>query len=80
MSHVHLVAVIVRDYDEAIRFFVDVLEFKLVEDVPSATTDGRPKRWAVVRPLCARRSPTTSSASVSPSRSRDRQTMSITPA
>ena len=50
MSHLHLVAVIVRDYDEAIRFFVDVLEFELVEDVPSATTDGRPKRWVVVRP------------------------------
>lgn len=50
MTHVHLVAIIVRDYDRAIRFFVDVLQFELVEDVPSTTNDGRPKRWVVVRP------------------------------
>ena len=39
-----------RDYDAAIRFFVDVLRFELVEDTPSRTNDGRPKRWVVVRP------------------------------
>ena len=50
MSHLALVALIVRDYDAAIRFFVDVLQFQLVEDVPSLTNDGRPKRWVVVRP------------------------------
>jgi catechol 2,3-dioxygenase-like lactoylglutathione lyase family enzyme len=50
MSHLELVALIVRDYDVAIRFFVDVLEFELVEDTPSLTNDGRPKRWVVVRP------------------------------
>jgi catechol 2,3-dioxygenase-like lactoylglutathione lyase family enzyme len=44
------VALIVQDYDEAIRFFVDVLAFELVEDSPSLTNDGRPKRWVVVRP------------------------------
>ena len=49
-SHLHLVALIVRDYDAAIRFFVDVLQFELAEDVPSLTNDGRPKRWVVVRP------------------------------
>lgn len=43
-------ALIVDDYDEAIRFFVDVLGFELVEDSPSVTNDGRPKRWVVVRP------------------------------
>jgi catechol 2,3-dioxygenase-like lactoylglutathione lyase family enzyme len=48
-----LVALIVREYDPAIRFFVDVLQFELVEDVPSTTTDGRPKRWIVVRPAGA---------------------------
>ena len=32
MSHLALLALIVRDYDSAIRFFVDVLEFELVED------------------------------------------------
>jgi catechol 2,3-dioxygenase-like lactoylglutathione lyase family enzyme len=43
-------ALIVDDYDEAIRFFVDVLGFELVEDSASLTNDGRPKRWVVVRP------------------------------
>ena len=50
MSHLELVALVVRDYDAAIRFFVDVLEFELVQDTPSLTNDGRPKRWVVVRP------------------------------
>jgi len=50
MSHVALVSLLVRDYDLAIDFFVDTLEFELVEDVPSLTNDGRPKRWVVVRP------------------------------
>jgi catechol 2,3-dioxygenase-like lactoylglutathione lyase family enzyme len=50
MSHLELVALVVRDYDAAIRFFVDVLQFELVEDTPSLTNDGRPKRWVVVRP------------------------------
>jgi catechol 2,3-dioxygenase-like lactoylglutathione lyase family enzyme len=50
MSYLELVALVVRDYDAAIRFFVDVLQFDLVEDTPSLTNDGRPKRWVVVRP------------------------------
>ena len=45
-----LVAIVVADYDPAIAFFVDVLDFDLVEDSPSTTNDGRPKRWVVVRP------------------------------
>jgi catechol 2,3-dioxygenase-like lactoylglutathione lyase family enzyme len=44
------VAVVVDDYDRAIRFFVGALGFELVEDSPSLTNDGRPKRWVVVRP------------------------------
>jgi catechol 2,3-dioxygenase-like lactoylglutathione lyase family enzyme len=44
------VAVVVDDYDPAIRFFVGALGFELVEDSPSLTNDGRPKRWVVVRP------------------------------
>lgn len=51
MAHLHLVALVVRDYDPAIRFFLDVLGFELVEDVPSLTNDGRAKRWVVVRPV-----------------------------
>jgi catechol 2,3-dioxygenase-like lactoylglutathione lyase family enzyme len=50
MSHLALVALVVRDYQPAIEFFVGVLQFDLVEDVPSLTNDGRPKRWVVVRP------------------------------
>jgi catechol 2,3-dioxygenase-like lactoylglutathione lyase family enzyme len=50
MSNLELVALVVRDYDAAIRFFVDVLQFDLVEDAPALTNDGRPKRWVVVRP------------------------------
>src|SRR3954471_5340504 len=50
MSHLQLVALIVREYQPAIDFFVGVLDFELVEDVPSLTNDGRPKRWVVVRP------------------------------
>ena len=45
-----LVALIVREYEPAIAFFVDVLGFELVENSPSLTNDGRPKRWVVVRP------------------------------
>ena len=48
--HLEHVALIVDDYDAALRFFVDALGFELVEDSPSATNDGRPKRWVVVRP------------------------------
>jgi hypothetical protein len=51
MSHLELVALLVRDYDAAIDFFVNVLQFEIIEDVPSLTNDGRPKRWVVVRPV-----------------------------
>jgi catechol 2,3-dioxygenase-like lactoylglutathione lyase family enzyme len=45
------VSLIVEDYDEAIRFFVDALGFELVEDEPALTSkEGRPKRWVMVRP------------------------------
>ena len=43
-----LVALVVGEYDSAIDFFVDVLGFELVEDSPSFTNDGRPKRWVVI--------------------------------
>jgi catechol 2,3-dioxygenase-like lactoylglutathione lyase family enzyme len=48
--HLGLVAVVVSEYDPAISFFVNALGFELVEDSPSLTNDGRPKRWVVVRP------------------------------
>ncbi len=42
-----LVALVVREYDEAIRFYVDTLGFTLVEDsfVPEQN-----KRWVIVSP------------------------------
>jgi len=48
--NIDLIAVVVAEYDPAIRFFVDTLGFELVEDSPSLTNDGREKRWVVVRP------------------------------
>lgn len=54
MAFLELITIIVDDYDPAIRFFVDVLDFELVEDTPSRTTEGHPKRWVVVRPPNAR--------------------------
>ena len=42
-----LATLVVRDYDEAIRFFRDMLDFELVEDVADLERD---KRWVVVRP------------------------------
>ena len=45
-----LTSLIVKDYDEAIAFFVDALRFELVDDYPSLTNEGRPKRWVVIRP------------------------------
>ena len=50
MTHLELVAIVVDEYDSAIDFFVEALGFELVEDSPSLTNDGRPKRWVVVRP------------------------------
>jgi catechol 2,3-dioxygenase-like lactoylglutathione lyase family enzyme len=41
------VAVVVRDYDEAIEFFTKKLDFRLVEDTYQPEQD---KRWVVVAP------------------------------
>lgn len=42
-----LTALVVRDYDEAIAFYVDVLGFELIEDTYQPAQD---KRWVVVKP------------------------------
>jgi catechol 2,3-dioxygenase-like lactoylglutathione lyase family enzyme len=39
--------VLVRDYDEALNFYVGVLGFKLIEDTYVAAQD---KRWVVIAP------------------------------
>ena len=41
------IALVVRDYDEAIHFYVDVLGFALIEDTAIPAQD---KRWVVVAP------------------------------
>ncbi|WP_458687588.1 VOC family protein [Nocardia tengchongensis] len=51
--HLELITIIVEEYDSAIDFFVETLGFDLIEDSPSLTNDGRPKRWVVVRPPTA---------------------------
>ena len=40
------VALVVADYDEAIRYYVGVLGFELIEDTAMSET----KRWVVVKP------------------------------
>jgi len=42
-----LVSLVVRDYDEALAFFVGTLGFQLVEDSP---VPAQGKRWVVVKP------------------------------
>lgn len=42
-----LVSLLVRDYDEAVRFYVDKLGFTIVEDKP---VPEQAKRWVVVAP------------------------------
>ncbi len=41
------IAIVVRDYDEAIAFYCNVLGFELLEDTYQPEQD---KRWVVVRP------------------------------
>ncbi|UGB44845.1 VOC family protein [Frateuria edaphi] len=44
--HLGAIALLVRDYDEAIAYFTDCLGFTLIEDVPQ----GGGKRWVIVAP------------------------------
>jgi catechol 2,3-dioxygenase-like lactoylglutathione lyase family enzyme len=41
------IAIVVRDYDDAIDFYVNKLRFELVEDIYQPEQD---KRWVIVRP------------------------------
>ncbi|MFL5328540.1 MAG: VOC family protein [Gemmataceae bacterium] len=45
-QHIAQVALVVRDYDEAIAYFTKTLRFELVED----TDMGNGKRWVVIAP------------------------------
>ena len=44
--HIASIAILVRDYDEALRYYTDALGFELIED--AALEDG--KRWLLVAP------------------------------
>ncbi|TZG27238.1 VOC family protein [Sphingomonas montanisoli] len=47
MPHLAHIALIVRDYDEALAFYVGTLGFTLVEDTYQPEQD---KRWVTIRP------------------------------
>ena len=47
MQYIGLTALVVRDYDEALQFFVGTLGFELIEDTYIAEQN---KRWVVVAP------------------------------
>jgi lactoylglutathione lyase len=44
-QHIGYVALVVRDYDEAIAYYTGALNFELIEDTPIGD-----KRWVLVRP------------------------------
>lgn len=48
-QHLAHIAVVVRDYDEAIIYYTTVLGFKLIEDTVLSST----KRWVMVQPTGA---------------------------
>lgn len=45
-QYLAMMALVVRDYDEAIEYYTKVLGFKLIEDTPLTDL----KRWVVVKP------------------------------
>jgi catechol 2,3-dioxygenase-like lactoylglutathione lyase family enzyme len=44
------VALVVRDYDEAIAYFTEKLGFQLLEDSGATDRNGQDKRWVLVAP------------------------------
>ena len=49
-QNIGYVALLVRDYDEALTFFTQSLGFTLVEDTVTKDRQGENKRWVLVRP------------------------------
>ncbi|MBN3583913.1 VOC family protein [Algoriphagus aestuarii] len=45
-QHLGQIALLVKDYEEAIRYYTEVLDFELLEDTPLSET----KRWVRVSP------------------------------
>lgn len=50
MPHLAHIALVVRDYDEALAFYIGKLSFTLVEDTYQPEQD---KRWVTIRPPVA---------------------------
>jgi catechol 2,3-dioxygenase-like lactoylglutathione lyase family enzyme len=50
MQTIGYICLVVRDYDEAIHFYTQVLGFDLIEDSPSKDRAGQDKRWVLVAP------------------------------
>lgn len=50
MNHIAHISLVVRDYDEALAFYVGKLGFTLVEDTPVPEQN---KRWVTIRPAGA---------------------------
>jgi catechol 2,3-dioxygenase-like lactoylglutathione lyase family enzyme len=48
------IALVVRDYDEAIAFYTQALGFELIEDSASIDRNGQEKRWVLVGPAGSR--------------------------
>lgn len=44
------ISLVVREYDEAITFFTEMLGFDLAEDSPAKDRVGEDKRWVLVAP------------------------------
>lgn len=56
MPHLAYIALVVRDYDEALAFYVGKLGFELAEDTHQLEQD---KRWVTIRPPGAAANATT---------------------
>jgi len=50
MQTIGYMCLVVRDYDEAIHFYTQLLGFHLIEDSPSKDRAGQDKRWVLVAP------------------------------
>jgi catechol 2,3-dioxygenase-like lactoylglutathione lyase family enzyme len=46
MPHIGYITLLVRDYDEALRFYTESLGFNLIEDTPLSDS----KRWLLIAP------------------------------
>ena len=50
IQHIGNVALLVKDYDEALTFYIDKLGFTLLEDIDLRDDPKADKRWVVISP------------------------------